>query len=70
MDLSDLPVVLTVDEVARVLRISRGSAFAAVRRGDIPSIRIGRRILVPKETLIAWLDGTLPVEASDRKSEQ
>jgi excisionase family DNA binding protein len=39
--------VLTVDEAAKLLRISRGSAYEAVRQGVIPSISIGRRILVP-----------------------
>lgn len=47
----DLPPILTVDQTAKVLGISRGLAFAAVRAGDIPSIRIGRRILVPRERL-------------------
>jgi excisionase family DNA binding protein len=51
----DLPDILTVDEAARLLRISRGLAFAAVRQGDIPSVRVGRRILVPKTQLLAWL---------------
>jgi excisionase family DNA binding protein len=49
--------VLTVEEAARYLRISRGLAFAAVRDGSIPSIRIGRRILVPRSRLDAMLDG-------------
>lgn len=47
----DLPPILTVEQTARVLGISRGLAFAAVRNGDIPSIRIGRRILVPRDRL-------------------
>jgi excisionase family DNA binding protein len=50
-----LPDILTVEETARLLRISRGLAFAAVRQGDIPSVRVGRRILVPKTQLLAWL---------------
>jgi excisionase family DNA binding protein len=36
--------VLTVEEAAAYLRISRGLAFAAVRDGSLPSMRIGRRI--------------------------
>ena len=47
---------LTVEEAARLLGISRGIAFQAVRRGDIPSIRIGRRILIPIARLHAMLD--------------
>ena len=49
--------VLTVDEAALYLRISRGLAFAAVRDGTLPSVRIGRRILVPRRQLEALLDG-------------
>lgn len=52
---TDLPDVLTVDEAARLLRISRGLAFEAARRGEIPTIRIGRRILVPTAALLARL---------------
>ena len=49
--------VLTVDEAAGILRISRGLAFAAVRTGTIPHIRIGRRILVPRAQLLLMLKG-------------
>lgn len=47
----DLPPILTVEQTAKVLGISRGLAFTAVRTGEIPSIRIGRRILVPRDRL-------------------
>ena len=52
--------VLTVEEAAAYLRISRGLAFAAVRDGSLPSIRIGRRILIPRRQLEALLDGPPP----------
>lgn len=41
-------VVYTVDEVAEKLGISRPTAYEGVRMGKIPSIKIGRRLLVPK----------------------
>src|SRR5262249_51761754 len=43
--------VNTLDEVAALLRISRGSAYEAAKRREIPTIRIGRRLLVPCEAL-------------------
>ena len=49
--------VLTVDEAAAYLRISRGLAFAAVRDGTLPSLRIGRRILIPRRALDLLLGG-------------
>lgn len=45
------PTVLTVHEVAKILRIGRISAYQAIERGEVPSIRIGRRILVPRMAL-------------------
>jgi excisionase family DNA binding protein len=44
-------LTLTVEEAARLLGISRAFAYEAVNAGSIPSIRIGRRILVPKAAL-------------------
>lgn len=52
----DEPVVLTVEEAAELLRISRGSAYEAVRTGEIPSIRINHRILVPRGRLLAVIN--------------
>jgi excisionase family DNA binding protein len=50
-------LTLTVEEVAATLGISRAFAYEAVRRGEIPSIRIGRRVLVPRAALKRLLDG-------------
>jgi excisionase family DNA binding protein len=51
MAITITPEVLTVEEAASLLRISRGSAYEAVRRGDLPVLRIGRRLLVPRKRL-------------------
>jgi len=37
---------LTVEEAARVLGLGRNSAYQAVERGDLPVLRVGRRLLV------------------------
>ena len=44
-------LVYTVEEAAKLLGISRSFAYEAVNNGQIPSMRIGRRILVPKAAL-------------------
>lgn len=49
--------VNTLDEVAALLRISRGSAYEAAKRKEIPTIRIGRRLLVPSDALERLLSG-------------
>lgn len=50
--------VKTLNEVASVLRISRASAYEAAKRKEIPTIRIGRRLLVPCEALDRLLSGS------------
>ena len=57
MTIDELPEVLTIDETARFLRISRGLAYEGARRGDLPTVRVGRRLLVPRIWLLAWLNG-------------
>jgi excisionase family DNA binding protein len=46
---------LTVEEAGEVLGIGRGLAYERVNTGEIPSIRLGRRILVPLAALEAML---------------
>ncbi len=45
---------LTVMEAGRILGISRGCAYEAARLGQIPTVRIGRRLLVPRAALARW----------------
>jgi excisionase family DNA binding protein len=49
--------VLTIREVARVLRIGRNLAYEAAQRGELPVVRIGRRLLVPRLALERLLAG-------------
>lgn len=58
--------VLTALEVATVLRISVESTYAAARRGDLPSLRFGRRVVFPKTALEALLAGSARARRSDR----
>lgn len=53
---SELPLTLSVPEVAAVLGISRAGAYELVRSDGFPKIRIGSRIVVPKDKFIAWMD--------------
>ena len=62
------PAVLTVDETARLLRISRVSAYQAVRRGEIPALRVGRRLLVPRVALEAMLAAAALQQGEDGAS--
>ena len=48
---------LTVEEAATRLGIGRNSAYEGVKSGDIPSVRIGKRIVVPRRALDRLLTG-------------
>ena len=54
---------LTVDEAAQALGISRASAYKAVERGEIPTLRLGKRLVVPRTKFEEMLSG-VPVTAS------
>ena len=45
------PLVYTIEEASRLLGVSRGVGYEAARRGQLPTIRLGRRLLVPKVAL-------------------
>ncbi len=53
----------TVEEAARLLGISRTSAYLAAQRGELPSVLIGRRRLVPREALDRFLASNTPTAA-------
>jgi excisionase family DNA binding protein len=46
----------TVPEAAEILRVSRGTAYEAVKNGELPVIWIGRRCIVPRRRLEKMLD--------------
>lgn len=50
-------LVISVDEAAKLLALSRSSAYAGVRSGQIPAIRVGRRLLIPRAALEKLLAG-------------
>lgn len=54
--LEDLPPTVSVGDAAKILGIGRGTAYEAARRGEIPTIKIGKRLLVPTSRLRQLLD--------------
>ena len=50
-------LTLTVLETAALLRISRGACYEAIRTGQIKSLRFGRKIVVPRASLMRLLAG-------------
>lgn len=53
---NELPAVLTVDEVALLLRVDRKTLYALIRAGELPGVRrLGRALRVHRETMLRWL---------------
>ena len=52
----ELPLMLSVPEVAVVLGISRAGAYDLARSRGFPALTIGTRIIVPKDKFIAWIE--------------
>lgn len=48
-------VTLSIGEVAELLGMGRTAAYEAARRGEIPTRRLGRRVVVPVPALLDWL---------------
>jgi excisionase family DNA binding protein len=52
--------VWTAAETAAILRVSKGTVCNMIRAGQLPALRIGRRLLVPKVRLAEFIDSTNP----------
>lgn len=56
------PRLLTVDEVAVLMQVSRASVYRLIKAGRLPGIRFGRVVRVPEPTVDEHLRHTLPPE--------
>jgi len=54
-DNDELPLTLTVEQVGKVLGISRTKAYELVHAKDFPTIRIGKRLIISKFALVKWI---------------
>lgn len=52
----DLPLFLNAAMVARVLGVAPSSAYELMHETDFPTLRVGSRMVVPKENFIEWVE--------------
>ncbi len=55
-------LTVSVEEAGRMLGISRGLAYDLVARGEIPAVRLGRRLVVPRRALESMLEVAQPAD--------
>ena len=53
---NELPLFLNADTVAKALGVSPSSGYELLHEKDFPSLKIGSRIVVPKERFIRWVE--------------
>jgi excisionase family DNA binding protein len=56
-----LPLALSAEEVSQVLGISRANAYALMHSKGFPTLKIGKRMTVPKDKLMEWMEKQLAV---------
>ena len=52
----ELPLFLNAEIVAKVLGVSPSSGYELMHKLDFPALKIGKRIVVPKERFIQWVE--------------
>lgn len=65
--IDDLPDFCTLGELVQVLPISKASIYRVAERGQFPCIRIGRRIIISRESVKAWLEMNMEVNGYAKK---
>lgn len=62
-------LTITVEEAARLLGISRAFAYLLVARNELPNLKLGRRVVIPRRALERLLDFEAPVSSSASNAE-
>ncbi|NLD47338.1 MAG: helix-turn-helix domain-containing protein [Clostridiaceae bacterium] len=58
-DINQLPLSLTVSDIAKILGIGKANAYDLCNSEGFPSIKIGKRIITPKPAFISWFSNPL-----------
>jgi putative molybdopterin biosynthesis protein len=60
-------VFYTPQQIAEMLGVRKETIYRLIKKGEIPSIRIGTRYKVLKEQFEEWRDRTIEIQTSERK---
>ena len=68
---TDLPLLLRAEEAAKLLSLGRSTVFQMLATGELPAVRVGRAVRVPRAALEQWVrerSGEAPAPADDRSA--
>ena len=60
-NIQDLPLTLKAHEAAAVLRISKSKVYELAQSESFPAVRIGKRVVIPRDKLIQWMNNQAEV---------
>ena len=60
-NIEELPLTLNAREAAQVLRISKSKVYELAQSESFPAIRIGKRVVIPRDKLIQWMNNQAEV---------
>ena len=60
-NIEELPLTLNAREAAEVLRISKSKVYELAQSESFPAIRIGKRVVIPRDKLIEWMNNQAEV---------
>ena len=64
----ELPMFLTVMDMAALLGISRSSAYELAAEEGFPKLKlVPGRVIIPRDTLFEWLDGQMNFEMTGKE---
>lgn len=58
-NIAELPFTLSVEELAAFLGISRVGAYNLTHSEGFPTLRVGKRILIPRDLFLDWMKGQM-----------
>ena len=67
--LDDLPPFCSVNEILEVFCISRATVYRLARQGEIPCVRLGRRVILSRDHLKKWIEQELEVTCFGKANE-
>lgn len=65
---SDRSLLLRIPEVAAELRLARSSVYQLIQTGELPVVRIGRAVRVPRSALESWVERRLNGQRTDDRN--
>ena len=63
---NDVPLMLNAEDIKVIMNISRAGAYQLMHREDFPTIMVGKRLLVPRDEFLRWMNQHTRVASDER----